>query len=189
MSWWLSNLNQKLSQGDVVSGILLGSAAQPIKYLDKQAIEKAGKKSWLEASKLQPLKSTGKGFYISSGLLTHAIIISHSCELDKGSSNQVLIAPIAPLARIKDPGARERVQSQQRRALLPLPDITGLGDYYTDLRALSYVEKKNISDENRIASMSEDGLHRLHAQLVAFFTRTDLDTLESKIKEVNNVGG
>lgn len=186
MSWWLDDLNPKgLSQGDIVAQILSGAADQPVKYLEKTPLEKGSKKSWLESSVFQPFKTDNRGFYIARGRLTHAIVVSHSCELDKGQQH-VLLAPIAPLDSISDEKVRNNILSQARRAFLPLPEIPGLGTCYADFRMLNFVDRKGIPDTNRMTSMSDEGSLRLRAQLLAFFSRINPDVLEAAIKNAIN---
>lgn len=184
MSWWLEGLNPKgLSQGDIVSQLLIGATDHPVKHLAKQPLEKAGKRLWEEVSELQPFKTDSRALYIARGRLTYAIVVSHSCELDKKNSNLVLLAPIAPLDRITDTNAKANILAQRRQAFLPLPDVPGLGTCYADFRTLSYVEMKTIPDNTRQVSMSDEGVLRLRAQIVAFFSRINPVVLETAIMD------
>jgi len=54
---------------------------------------------------------------------------------------------------------------------MPLPGVPQLGDYYADLRCLMWLDRKIVDQNKRIASMSEEGVLRLQAQLIGFFTR------------------
>jgi len=180
-SWWLDDLNPAgLSQGDILSQRITGNADFPLKYLSRAPLNKNGKKVWQESPNFDPIKSDNKGLYISRGHLVHMIVISHSCELDK-TSKVVLVAPIAQLDRIADATMRENILSQRRHALLPLPDVPNLGTYYADFRSLSYIDKKAISPTCRLASMNDEGIIRLRAQLLAFFTRINPNILGEAI--------
>ena len=180
MSWWLEGLNPKgLSQGDIVSQVLSGTTDQPLKHLGKESMNKGPKRYWPEVDSFQPSKTDGRGLYVARGRVTFAIVVSHNCELDK--SKQVLLAPIAELARVNDQKSKETILSQQRRAFLPLPNIPGLGTYYADFRVMGYSERNSILDANRQASMSDIGVLRLRTQIVAFFTRIDPDMLDVAI--------
>lgn len=182
--WWLNGLNsQGLSQGDILSPRISGFAENPVKYLSKTPTNKGTKIFWEQCTELQPFKTDNKGLYISRGRVAEVIILSHSCELDKGNRcNQVLVAPIAPLDRIENAQTRENILLQKRRAFFALPNIPTLGaNYYADFRAITYIEKKAITTACRLASMSENGIIRLQAQLVAFFTRIEPEALEKAI--------
>ncbi|SRR6266481_2100514 len=186
MSWWLDDLNPKgLSQGDIVTQVLIGAADQPVKYLEKVPLEKGAKKSWSESINFQPIKIDNRGLYIARGRLTHAIVVSHSCELDK-SQPHVLLAPIISLDSLSDEKARNNILSQKRRAFLALPEIPRLGTCYADFRTLSYAERKTISDINRMVSMSDEGTLRLRVQLLAFFSRITPEVLEAAITKVTD---
>lgn len=182
MSWWLDALNPEgLSQGDIVTQILSGSADHPLKYLMKEPLDKGSKKLWPETSTIQLYKTDGRGLYIARGRMIEAIVVSHSCELDKGNNTQVLLAPIAKIERVQVEHQKNILQ-QKRHAFMPLPDVPELGTCYADLRYLHFADRKNVPDKSRHASMTDEGVLRLRAQIVAFFSRIDPSALESAIE-------
>ena len=120
MSWWLDNPNpQGLSQGDIIAKLLIGAANHPVKYLAKEPLVRGGKKCWTEVSEFQPFKTDNRGLYIARGRLTFAIVVSHSCELDKSNNNHVLLAPIASLDSISDVKGRESILASKTQSLSP----------------------------------------------------------------------
>jgi hypothetical protein len=104
--------------------------------------------------------------------MLHAIVLSHDCEIDKQTRNRrIIVAPISLLDAIDDNAQRQAIIEQQRIAFIPLPEIPGLGNYYADLRSLSYVDRDIVDAASRMASMNEGGVVRLRVQLASFFTR------------------
>ncbi len=174
MSWWAPQLNPSgLSQGDILAPILIGTSASPAKFLGLGPFVKSGKTAWGQIQAWKP-DSSGLGVFVARGRLMHAIVVSHSCELDdKADTNRVLIAPIARLDVLPEQ-SKVKIIAQERRAFLPLQGIPVLGDYYADLRCMTYVDRANIASDARLASMTDDGVIRLQAQLVTFFARLDI---------------
>jgi len=168
-SWWTPQLKSELSQGDVLSPIPIGSPHLPVTYLSKGRVEK-GSQVWLQSSKWQP-DGDGIGLFLGKGRVIHGLVVSHDCEIDKPSrSARVLIAPISQLDKLEE-SARQPIIEQKRYSLMPLPGVPQLGDYYADLRCLMWLDRKIVDQNKRIASMSEEGVLRLQAQLIGFFTR------------------
>ena len=77
-----------------------------------------------------------------------------------------------------DPKYKDSVLNQEQRSLVPLTNVPSLdGDFYADLRAITFLDRRIVGTGNaiRIASMSVDGLVRLQHQVVDFFIRLDVD--------------
>ena len=186
-TWWAETLNPLgLSQGDILSPIPLGPTKYPPIFMGRDVFTKPGtsKNYWPERAEIELFKKDNTGLFIARGRLSHSIVVSHSCEVEnKPDIDRALVAPIAPLDRISDPASRARVINQERRAFLPLPAIPGLGDYYADLRVITAVDIEFVRAANREASMSDDGLIRLKAQLIEFFTRIPRQELEDLIRK------
>jgi len=176
-----------LSQGDVVRDVPIGTAYPPITYLGRDTWPRKGKDGKTieyrpQTKALEPFRTDDTGLYIARGKVTRALVVSHSCELDdKPDVGRVLLAPAAPLSQITDQVAKARILEQKRRALLPLPELPELGDYYADLRCITYVDRKLVADSQREFSMSEEGVIRLRAQLIEFLTRLDTEKLKGDI--------
>ena len=71
-------------------------------------------------------------------------------------------------------GIQRAVLEQRNRSFLPLTNVPGLdGDYYADLRSITYVDRRSL--DARVASMSVTGLERLQDQIADFFIRIKID--------------
>jgi hypothetical protein len=171
VGWWAAQLETELSQGDVVVDVLLGTSVHPAVPLVKSTGQR-GARIWAQ-SEWKP-NPEGVGNFLAEGRILPALVVSHSCEIDKQVRNKrVLVAPVAPADRL-EPKLREAVFRQRKYAFVPLPDVPTLGDSYADLRLISFVPREVLRDDRRVASMSEDGRDLLHTRLFAFFTRKDL---------------
>lgn len=171
-SWWSPNLKSALSQGDVLSPILIGSSSTPPTYLSKQ--NSKGGLLWGPTIEWRP-EGDQTGYFLARGRVIHGIVISHDCEIDKKTKrSRILVAPISQISKVQDETSRQAILEQRRYALMPLPEIPNLGDYYADFRLLTVVDRTNADQSIRLASMSEDGVLRLQAQLIAFFTRRNI---------------
>lgn len=175
-SWWAPAVNAKgLSQGDLVADVLVGTPYIPTTFLGRDTRPMKGRTYWPQSPKLDPFRTDETGLYIARGRVSLALVVSHSCELDdKPDVGRVLVALVAPLSQVSDPTAQATILEQRHLALLPLPGVPKLGDHYADLRCIVYVNRKLVQDSQRICSMTDEGVLRLQAQLLAFFTRRDL---------------
>lgn len=172
VSWWAPQIKSELSQGDILSPVLIGSSAVPETYLVKRQF-RGGEQAWSPSSNWQP-DGNGKGSFLGKGRIIHGIVVSHDCELDKKRrSARVLVAPISSLEKLL-PEESQPIIEQTSYSKMPLPDIPQLGNYYVDLNCLMWLDREIVDRIKRIASMSEDGVTRLHAQLFGFFTRKQL---------------
>ena len=175
-SWWAPHLKAELSQGDVLAPVLIGSVQHPILYLKKGPVLKVNVQSWVPSSDFISNPGDGLGNFLGKGRVVNAIIVSHDCEIEKPRrGTRILIAPASPLTNVTDTNHRQKIMEQKHFALLPLPGIPKLGDCYADFRLLMWVDKKLVEDAGkRIASMTDEAVIRLHAQLIGFFTRRGL---------------
>jgi hypothetical protein len=168
--WWLQNLAAELSQGDIVHGVVVGLPVHPAVHLQKTTV-KGNQQVWSPGSPNPD--SNGILRLLAEGRECDVLVVSHSCEIDKKDrKKRVLIAPIATADRLST--SREAVFEQREPALFPLLDVPQLGDCYADLRLIHPVDRGFLRNEDRLASMTEEGVVRLQAQLVGFFTCKDL---------------
>ncbi len=181
-SWWAPALNPKgLSQGDLISGLLVGTVygpadGPPVVFLGRNKTHPKGKGvHWPQRDALDPFSSDSTGLYIARGKIVRALVVSHSCELEKKDNARVLVAMTGLLSTVQDPAKQAAILEQRRRAFMPLPDVPGAGDHYADLRTIAYVERKQIPDSSREQSMTEEAVVRLRAQLIEYFTRMPVD--------------
>lgn len=180
MSWWTDQPDARLSQGDVLRDIPIASAVHPlvaVRYRDG----KGGNRFWY------PAAVDDKAQLIAKGSVGLGIVLSHSCDLDKNESKGVaLVAPVRLAANLA-PEHWLNVMAQRRRSLLPLPDVPSNGDCYADLRMMTFVDRRFLTADNKLASMTEAATERLQNQLFAFFVRPedrgDLATAASNPKD------
>jgi hypothetical protein len=174
-SWWAPHLKSGLSQGDVVSPVLIGAAQLPIVYLNKGPVLKDNVQTWTRSTSFVSNPGDGLGNFLGKGRINHALIVSHDCEIDKARRvSRILVAPVSPLANVTDTMVRQAIIEQRRFATMPLPNLPTLGDCYADLRLLMWIDRKLIEDAGkRVASMTDEAVIRLQAQLIGFFTRKD----------------
>jgi hypothetical protein len=170
-SWWLNRVNSEgISQGDVIRDVPLGVSMKPPICLSKETGKK-GKEIWAPLANIS--QTSDPKYFLFRGQIQPVVIVSHSCDLDKKQKKRVLVAPIRQMDSLPQDSHND-ILAQRRRSSMPLPGIPVLGDYYADLRLISPVDRSYMDDDNRVASMTEQGLLRLQAQLAAFFLRLDL---------------
>jgi hypothetical protein len=150
----------------------------PRTYLSRDTRTIKGNIYWPQTPALDLYKTDHTGHFVARGNEYHVLVISHNCEIDdKPNVSRVLVAPISSIDQVKDAGARERILMQKRRAFMPLESIPKLGTCYADLRCVVYVDRKLLPNETRLASMNDEGVVRLRAQLIAYFTRLNPEHL------------
>lgn len=165
--YWSDTPEDELSQGDVLEEVLFGVAEYPPCELRKQTVKKHGD-VWVPYS-----KPCGDRYFnwLGRGRLAMALVISHSCDLDKREGkNRVIVAPVARASSI-EPRHWENIRAYGRRALFPLPSVPSIGDAYSDLRQLTTVDRAFLEKARKLCSMSEDGLKLLQRHLVGFLVR------------------
>lgn len=179
-SWWRGELNTDgLSQGDLVKPLPFATTVVPPERIKRKTAR--GGAQTLASCGWSPVASTGKELFLFQGKGGFALVISHSCDLDKRERRSpVLCAPVRAADALPD-HVRQRVFAQERISLMPLPAIPGHGDHYADLRSISPMPRELLAEESRIASMSPHGLSRLLAQLVKFFTRIEASYAEKLV--------
>ncbi len=170
VQWWAEQLQDKLSQGDVIADLPVFQATQPVKHL-KKTTHKNNVAGWAE-SDVPVFDGEKKGYFLATGKLVPAIVISHSCELDKGKG-RVIVAPIAPISSVSE-DQQHKILGQKHFALMPLPEIPEIGTSYADLRSISALHRDIVDSARRVASMSDVATERLIAQIVAFFARKQM---------------
>lgn len=171
-SWWEPTLKTDLSQGDVVQKIPFCGITVPAKFLKWTAF-KGNRQGWEEVPVPLLRVTDQRKYFLANGDILPGLVISHDCDLDKQRENgRVLLAPIASIEPL-EPGMRATVLAQKHLALIPLPQVPGLGDLYADLRSITSVPRKLVLDSERGVSMNQSGVERLHAQLARFIMRRE----------------
>jgi hypothetical protein len=119
-----------------------------------------------------PMMENGAYHTLATWTERHAIVITHSCELDKHTNKRVHLAPVALLSSV-DPAVANNIVTQQTKGQLILPNVPGLGDCFADFRVIAPVQRELVNAAPRVASMTDAALNRLHDQIVAFFIRKE----------------
>jgi len=170
--WWEPALKSALSQGDVLSAVPLGAPAFPTRPLKKGPTNKDQQAVWHEQDEWFG-DPDGIGHYLGRGRFAAALVVTHDCELDKSQTKRVLVAPIASISHLQ-PSHRDTILRGERIPFLALDGVPEIGTGYADLRHIVSMEMRTIQSLTRLKSMAEDGVLRLQAQLLAFFTYRNL---------------
>jgi hypothetical protein len=169
--WWKSlEQEPRLSQGDVVTGISFATLLHPAVPVVKNAVQGHGT-IWKPCS-WTPDKQ-GYCHCVARGRLASALVLTHSCTLDKPLSRQrVVIAPISVLVdQVSDQTVRDNIMSGGNIAFVPLPSVPVLGDCYADLRLMTAINRDVLEMKNRIATMTEVGVRVIQERVSGFFVR------------------
>lgn len=164
--WWEDLPLDQLTQGDVILSLPQGKLVSPVVYL-RHASMKAGASGWMESP--EPVLRGNLFRMMAEGRVTSALVVSHSCEIDKGKA-RILVAPVA-IASTLAPEQKQKVFDLKSFAHVPPPAIPQLGDCFADLRSIGSVHADDVSAATRISSMTQGALLMLQARLVGFLTR------------------
>src|SRR4051812_31845442 len=111
MVWWAASLETHLSQGDLLADVVFISAVRPLTPLEKVA-GKGGATTWTPSPALRP-GNDGRAMLLAAGRHGLAVVLSHSCELDKEKERgRVLVAVARPISEISSDDARKAVLAQ-----------------------------------------------------------------------------
>jgi len=178
MSWWAATPTASLSQGDVIGDVPVAVVVHPLAQLTRQDAQRLGS-VWVPSPTWQP-DHQGMGNLLAKGRVIPVIVLTESCQLDKKESkDRVIIAPVYPASGL-GPEEQAMLWAQQRKSKLPLPEapqIAQIGPSYADLRMTTAIDVKYLDVGHRIAQLSQEGVHRLQMQLLAFFTGLDTRAL------------
>jgi hypothetical protein len=168
--WWRPlAAESRLSQGDVLADSTFALPLHPRTSLVKHVFS-GGAPGWKESPSWQT-DASGFGHCLGRGRVAHALVVTHSCQLDKGErTGRVLLAPISPIASVKEQD-RDRIMAGERISFVPLPGIPELGDYYADLRPIMAFDPRAVEKLQRVATMSAQGVVELRDRIATFFMR------------------
>ena len=180
---WEKELKPDLSQGDLLSLVLVGTAVQPKTALARGPTKAGGAVSWLTSPWKPVAGGNGLGSFLARGYETAVIVVTEDCEIDKDGKNApVAVAPVFPISLVHVGEPRDAVVARKRYPMVPLPAVDGLfAESYADLRYICYVKRELIDDAPRHHSMTAEAVHALQLQIVAFFTRLPLDDLQAAV--------
>ena len=182
-------LSDKLSQGDLVTGIPWGLIDDPITVCRPVDASKAeGKATYATATATKSpaaFKKSPESIFAAahSGL---GMVLWHDCQIDKFESQQkppakwfAAVAPLLPVPQ-HDQKAATAIRDGLRRAFFFVPAYPEIGvavDCYVDLRHVWSVKQSILSA--RVGTLSQPARDGLYRHLFGFLTqRTLLDEFE-----------
>ena len=174
MTWWAESPHATLSQGDVIRDVPVAVVRHPLAQLTRTTVK--GGEAWSPSGQWAP-DEQGMGFCLGRGRVLPVLVITDSCQLDKRETKErVLVAPVYAIGLLRQED-QLTVLAQGRRSKMPLPDLPNLGSSYADLRMVTAIDSKFLDVGRRVAQLSDEGVGRLQAQLVGFFTGVDARAL------------
>lgn len=114
---------------------------------------------------------------VALGFLSPALIVSHSCEIDKHpekmakSKKRILAAPVFALSTLNEEEQRNRVVARMSTAMFPLAEVASLGACYADFRRIMPISSQALLGAKRLGCMTPLALELLQKHLVTFFAR------------------
>jgi hypothetical protein len=104
----------------------------------------------------------------------YAVLLSHSCEVDKDKTHRV-VALVRQMESLR-PEEKETIRSNGKRACFYLPPLEGkLPESYVDFRRISTVGLEWLASMKRPASLSERARRKMLLAMLLFFARLQLD--------------
>lgn len=85
------------------------------------------------------------------------------------------MAPVQPFEDF-DAKTQSIVRQQAHLALMPLPARAAIPESCVDLRLINPFPRDVVLAFTRIASLSDEGRHRLQTAIIAFFVQRELPT-------------
>ena len=179
-----ADLEEKLSQGDIVAEVPWGVADDPLLVCrphhatsdDGQARYKPADK-WADPAAFNRGRRELTHFPTELGL---ALVLWHDCELDKfekkGKPPSSWFAGVLPILSMANMDAEniQRTQELQKTSAFPLPAAPELGiaePSYVDFRHILPVKQSLL--KARKGTLSTQMRNALYAHLFRFFTRKD----------------
>lgn len=170
--WWLPRLRPELEQGDIIQTNLFYQLVVPVKHLKPGKTAKSNAKTWEETE--SPIINDIKPRILANTSGEYGIILSYGCEIEKAKDqHNILIAPVAPLS-VFDPNLQDLILKQKAYKYLPIVDLPGIAPSYANLSKTFSLQKKQVELPSRIKSMTDEGITRVKAQLIAFYTRLEI---------------
>jgi hypothetical protein len=104
----------------------------------------------------------------------YAILISHSCELDKPPPHRV-IALVRQVSELSKEEEKETIRNNGKYACFYLPSIEDkLPESYVDFRRISTIGPKWLLTTTRQASLTDHARKKMLLALIRFFARLEL---------------
>ena len=171
--WWLEQLREQISQGDVYDNVPFSLLVEPLTHL-RYADGPKKTPAWAENPDPVQHKATQRAHILSAYRPAPGILLTHDCEIDKAKTRpRWLLAPVLLIKDLK-PGAQTQVLTQKHLALVPLPGLGALGDCFADLRNMTTIPEVLVKGNERLGSMTDVARLRLEGYLVAFLLRKNV---------------
>ena len=169
-TWWLPAVAPLLEQGDLIHTSVIFQPVTPVKYLTRSGTSKKLRQLWEESPEIPESADENTRIVgtVTTGL---ALVLSYGCEIDK-PRKPVLLAPVYALESLNGDLALVLAQSVPR--YLPLVDLPGGGAGYASLGRTFSIQQSTITSSDRLKSMTPEGILRVQAQLIGFYTRLPL---------------
>jgi hypothetical protein len=172
--WWLPELRPELEQGDIIETELQFQLDVPIKYLVRGQTSKNQKRNWEESDVPKSSSKEEKPRILSNIDGQYGLVLSYGCEIDKTKPSQsILIAPVVPLSKLPSQ-LHQTILNQQVFRYLPIVGLPDIEPCYANLSKTFALQKQLIEPSSRIRSMTNEGILRVQAQLVGYYTRAKL---------------
>lgn len=166
--------NAVVSQGDIFATVPhFFPKDRPGKIVLAMATKKAG--CLIDEFCGPVLPSPGSEIFMPApARVGYAILLSHSCEVDKDKNHRV-IALVRQMDGLKD-NEKQTIRGNGKYSCFHLPPLEGkLPESYIDFRRISTVGLDWLSSGTRPASLSEQARRKMLLAMFLFFTRLRID--------------
>jgi hypothetical protein len=185
------DVDEQLCQGDLFEDVPSVLLKPPLQVLRKQTMA-GGRDTWnvIEYSTDPRPEKAGKGATQASPSIsvdfkkgeqvpafcqvTRAMLLTHGCEIDKDKKHR-LVALVRPLGMVPLPDC-DTIRNNQKFSYFHLPadPVRRIEEGYVDFRRLTCVAPELLDQRPRLASLTDESVAALGAQLFRFLTRRDL---------------
>ncbi|HLF94907.1 MAG TPA: hypothetical protein VJB14_15680 [Planctomycetota bacterium] len=102
-----------------------------------------------------------------------AIVLTHSCELDKPNTKNAIVAELRPMSLVTRQQA-ELIKESRVLSAVHIGDVPTFGDSFVDFRELHRVPKFQLANKlttGRNAALDDEGCVQIAVYLFRFFVR------------------
>lgn len=177
VGWWEPNVADELSQGDIFENVPFLMPLHPAEYMETRPL-KNNEIGWVKSPQKKIIKGTQH--ILASAKTGLGMILNHGCDIEKSqklTKPRYTICFVDTLQNLSD-AEQDKVRTQKPFHQLYLPEVPGYGDCYINLRLTCVLPGQAIDELQRIASMTDLARTRLHAQILAFYSRLDLSQIK-----------
>lgn len=106
---------------------------------------------------------------------THAVLLTHDCEIDKPNAKDLSLAIVRPVDRAWTPEELRRIRNGDKLAMFYLEQDGDWQPCYVDFRRLVTVGPDLLKSLSRVRRLGEVPRDAMLYQLFQFFTRRKID--------------